>query len=346
MRTYRSFAAAVAPIALAAALATTGCKKQEAAAPAASVDPAKVEPAKEAPKAAEAKPGENPADPAVAPPAAVSTTTSVSVLSDPCPAAGEDPASCPKKPATVDDKIKVGHILIGWKGSLPGKPVERSKPEALKLASEVAHEARKQGSDFVALMWKNSQDPGPGVYDVTPEMRKRFVPEFTAMATSLGEGQVDVVESRFGYHVMKRVPFDFVVPEKPLEVVCADACPGEGEDQASCPSKQDPAPKEVEVTHILVAYVGAMRAAPEVKRTKEEAKKYAIELTHKGRAKGADFAKLKEEAKSDDPGPGTYPITADAPMIPPFKTMALRLGVGQVDVVETDFGFHVMRRNK
>ena len=346
MRTYRSFAATVAPIAVAAALAVTGCKKQEAAPAAPAAEPAKIEAAKEAPKADEAKPAETPADPAVAPPAAVSTTTSVSVMSDPCPAEGEDAAACPTKQASVDDKIKVAHILIGWKGSLPGKPVERSKPEALKLATELAHAARKKDSDFVALMWKESQDPGPGIYEATPELRKRFVPEFSAMATSLGQGQVDVVESRFGYHVMKRVAFEFVVPEKPLEVVMTDACPAAGEDAAACPSKQDPAPKDVEVTHILVAYVGAMRASPEVKRTKEEAKKQAIELTHKGRVKGADFNKLKDEAKSDDPGPGTYPITADAPMVPAFKTMSLRLGVGQVDVVETDFGYHVIKRNK
>lgn len=342
MRTYRSLSAAVAPIALAALVATTGCNKTADKAPAAApvAEPAKTA---EAPKAEEPKPAEA----AVAPAAAPSPTAApAAVMTDPCPAEGEDPAACPKRPDQVDDQIKVAHILIGWQGSLPGKTVTRTKEEAKKLAIDVAHQARKQGADFIPLMWQHSQDPGPGVYEATPEMRKRFVPEFGAMATSLGLGQVDIVESRFGYHVMKRVPFDFAAPEKPLEVIVTDACPGEGEDPAACPSKQDPAPKEVEVSHILVAYQGAMRAAPEVKRSKDEAKKLAIELAHKARKKAADFGKIKDEAKSDDPGPGTYPVSADAPMVPPFKTMALRLGVGQVDVVETDFGYHVMKRTK
>jgi hypothetical protein len=341
MRTYRSLSAAVAPIALAALIATAGCNKTP---PAPAAEPTK---AAEAPKAAEAKPA-GPAEAAAVPPAAAPSPTAApaAVMTDPCPAEGEDPAACPKKPEKIDDQIKVAHILIGWAGSLPGKTVTRTKDEAKKLAIDVAHQARKQGADFIPLMWQHTQDPGPGVYEATPEMRKRFVPEFGAMATSLGLGQVDIVESRFGFHVMKRLAFDFVAPEKPLEVIVTDACPGEGEDPAACPSKQDPAPKEVEVTHILVAYEGAMRAAPEVKRTKEEAKKLSIELAHKGRKKGADFGKIKDEAKSDDPGPGTYPVSADAPMVPPFKAMALRLGAGQVDVVETDFGYHVMKRTK
>ncbi|MBI5610594.1 MAG: peptidylprolyl isomerase [Deltaproteobacteria bacterium] len=324
-------------VALAALALAPACKKEQPA-----EAPKTEAPKAEAPKAEEPKAADLPKPPSpAAMPGAVSAT---SAMEGPCPLPGEDPASCPTKPATVDDDIKIAHVLIGWDGSLPGKKAGRDEAGAAKLAQEVAHKARTQGGDFVKLIWEFSQDPGPGIYEVTPPMRRRFVPEFTAMALSLGVNQVDIVKTRFGFHVMKRVPFDFVAPDKPLVAVMKDPCPAEGEDQAACPSKQETKPTEVEVTHILIAYQGAMRST--ATRTKEEAEKTAIQLCHDARKKGADFAKIKEAAKSDDPGPGTYPVSKDSPMVAPFKQLALSLGVGQVDVVESDFGYHVMKRGK
>lgn len=327
------------PLALATSLAlgAVACKKDEPAQPVPT--PATAEPA--AAPAADAAP-------ATPPPATPSPTAAApsgpSALKDPCPMPGEDPAACPGPQAKVDDDIQVGHVLIGWDGSLPGEKVGRTKDQALQLATQIAHEARKPGTDFVKLIWQHSQDPGPGVYKVTPDMRGRYVPQFTAMALTLGVGQVDVVETRFGYHVMKRVPFDFVPPEKPLEKVMTDACPAEGEDPAACPSVQDPKPTSVEVSHILIGYAGSLPGKDE-KRTKEEAKAFAIKLAHDSRKKGADFQALMKQ-HSQDPGPGTYPVDKDAGLVPAFKQLSMQLGVGQVDVVETNFGYHVIRRNK
>lgn len=317
-----------------AGLGIPGCKKAEpAAAPAAA--------ATVAPAAAPA-PATATATAAAPTPAAAPAEPKLSVLDTACPGEGEDAAACPKKPDKVDDDIQVGHVLIGWAGSLPGETVTRTKPEALKLAKEVAHEARKAGTDFVKLIWQSSQDPGPGVYKVTPDLRGRYVPQFTAMALSLGVGQVDVVETDFGYHVMKRVPFDFVAPEKPLEKVMTDACPAPGEDPAACPTPADKPHEKVKVSHVLIAYAGAMRSA-EMKLTKDQAKVEAIRVAHEARKKGADFAKLVKEF-SKDPGEGTYEVMADSQFVPGFKQLALSLGKGQVDIVETPFGFHVMKR--
>ncbi len=325
-------------VALTALALAPACKKEQPAAAEPKVELAKAD----APKAGDQRPADLPKPAsAAALPGPVSVT---SAMEGPCPLPGEDPAACPVKPTTLDDNIKVAHVLIGWDGSLPGKKAGRDEAGAGKLAQEVAHKARTQGNDFIKLVWEYSQDPGPGVYEVTPPMRRRFVPEFSAMALSLGVGQVDIVKTRFGYHVMKRVAFDYAAPDKPLAAVMKDACPAAGEDAAACPSKQEPKPTDVEVTHILLAYQGAMRST--ATRTKEEAEKQAIQLCHDARKKGADFAKIKEAAKSDDPGPGTYPISKDSPMVAPFKQLGMSLGVGQVDVVESDFGYHVIRRNK
>lgn len=353
MRFYRFTAAALA---LGCALTSAGCKKAEPAAaagteaakptdpaaatatgtPGAAEAPAAAQPGTAQPANAEAL---KPADPAAA--AGGPATASASVLSDPCPAPGEDPAACPAKPATVDPDIQIAHVLIGWKGSLP-IDVAISKPEALTLATQLAHDARKPGSDFMALVWQHSKDPGPGVYRVTPETRGKFVPPFTAMAESLGVGQVDVVETSFGFHVMKRLPATFVAPEKPIEKVITDACPGDGEDAAACPSTQDPKPTATKVSHILIGYAGSLPGTP-VTRTKDEAKMLAIKLCHDARKKGADFEPLMK-ANTQDPGPGTYPVDKDAGLVPPFKSLGLALGKGQVDIVETSFGYHVMKR--
>ncbi|MSP91157.1 MAG: hypothetical protein EXR79_05045 [Myxococcales bacterium] len=350
----RYFRVSAAVLALGCALTSVGCKKVEpateaaksadpaaatapgaAAAPGAAPAPAAAPPAP-APGAAETP---NPGDPATA--AGAPASASLSVLRDLCPAAGEDPAACPAKPAAVDKDIQIAHVLIGWKGSLP-IDVAITKPEALTLATKVAHDARKPGADFMALVWQHSKDPGPGVYHVTADTRGKFVPPFTAMAESLGIGQVDVVETSFGFHVMKRLPADFVSPEKPIEKVITDACPGDGEDAAACPTAQDPPPTATKVAHILIGFAGSLPGTP-VTRTKDEAKALAIKLCHDARKKGADFETLMK-ANTQDPGPGTYPVDKDAGLVPPFKSLGLALGKGQVDIVETSFGYHVMKR--
>ena len=327
------FGKKLVPFACCALLASACNKPAEApAAPAPAPAAPAPAPAAEAPKPV---PPPAPASPTGAPANEV-------VLTDPCPMPGEDAAACPAKPTTVDDNIKVAHVLVGWEGSLPGKQIKRTKDEALKLAKELAHEARKPGNDFIGLVWKHSDDNGPGVYEVTPQMRGRYVPQFTAMALSLGQGQVDIVATRFGYHVMKRLPFDFKAPDKPLVKLLTDACPLAGEDPTTCPTEQKPKPEKTTVSHILIGFQGSL-PGENVTLTREEALKKAIEVAHQARKKGADFSVLMK-ANSKDPGPGTYPVDANAQLVPPFKQLSLSLGKGQIDIVETSFGYHIIKR--
>lgn len=105
----------------------------------------------------------------------------------------------------------------------------------------------------------------------------------------------------------------------------------------------------VEASHILVQYAGATRAAPSITRTKDEAKKRIQEVATKASA-GADFAQLAVEY-SDEPSAATRRGALGSfrrnAMVKPFADAAFALKVGEVSgVVETDFGFHLIKRSR
>ncbi len=92
-----------------------------------------------------------------------------------------------------------------------------------------------------------------------------------------------------------------------------------------------------------------MRAGPDVKRSKDEAKKLAVEVMNKAK-KGQDFAGLAKQY-SDEPGAkdraGSLGKFGKGQMVKPFSEAAFALKPGQVsDIVETDFGFHVIKRTE
>ena len=100
------------------------------------------------------------------------------------------------------------------------------------------------------------------------------------------------------------------------------------------------------VSHILIAYKGAMQAAPSVKLTKEEAKAKAEGLLAQVNANPSSIAMLAM-MNSDDQGSkqngGVYDNVAPKQMVKPFDDFLFGNPVGKTGVVETDFGFHVMK---
>jgi parvulin-like peptidyl-prolyl isomerase len=125
--------------------------------------------------------------------------------------------------------------------------------------------------------------------------------------------------------------------------------PAEGEAEAKAPAAAEAVPTSVEASHFLVQYKGSMRAPESITRTKEEAKKRAEEGLAKAK-KGGDFAKIVGEY-SDEPGAaargGSLGEFTAGQMVKPFSDAAFKLKVGQISgLVETDFGFHVIKRTK
>jgi parvulin-like peptidyl-prolyl isomerase len=96
-----------------------------------------------------------------------------------------------------------------------------------------------------------------------------------------------------------------------------------------------------------VSYKGASGSG--AARTKEEAKKRAEEVLAKAKA-GQDFAALSTQY-SDDTGAkargGALGNFTREQMVAPFSAAAFALRPGQLSgIVETNFGFHIIKRTE
>jgi hypothetical protein len=108
-------------------------------------------------------------------------------------------------------------------------------------------------------------------------------------------------------------------------------------------------PDEVAASHILISYKGADRADAKIKRGKQAAKKEANRIRDLILNEGKDFAEMAKEHSDGPSGPkggdlGKFKFEV---MAKPFSEAAFALEVGEVsEVVETGFGFHIIKRTQ
>jgi hypothetical protein len=296
-----------------------------------------------APSAATARPS------AEVPRAAAPAEAAADAVASPPTAAGPEAATATE--ATTDatvpptpppaDRVQVAAILIAWKGSIPDPRVERDADAAEAESARLLAAAAAEGADFFALMWAHSDDPGDGVYRLDAHSAGRFAAPLVERALRLAIGQVDRVRTRFGWHVLLRLPDDAATPPRPAQDRCG-RCPLPGEDPATCVQRPAVTPDATEVESILVAWRGTPGGAGPA-RTREEARALALELCHAVRTVPGQFDALRTR-HSDDPGTGRYRVRPDSALAEGFRRMALGLTPGNVAVVETAFGWHVLRR--
>jgi hypothetical protein len=109
------------------------------------------------------------------------------------------------------------------------------------------------------------------------------------------------------------------------------------------------APVEIGARHVLIQWMGCRRAPETVVRTREQALAVAEQVLKKARA-GEDLGRLANEY-SDEPMAGSRAGSLGCfrrgTMDKRFEAAAFALKPGDIsDVVETDFGFHVIQRTE
>ena len=236
-------------------------------------------------------------------------------------------------------EVQVKHVLIGWKdlaaayqGQMDPRAGQRTNADAAKLAQDVFAKLKANPDSIDAAIKEHSEDPGSLTGDpYTITAGSHFVPEFMKLALRLKEREAGIVKTTYGYHVMMRVPPPLPDPLESTDIMSRPAEPG-------------PMP----VQHILIGWKESP-AAKDLRaknRTKADADKLATEVLAKVR-NGGDMAKLMKQY-SEDPGSKdtarAYDVSADAPLVDPFKKLSMRLKVGEAGLVKTPFGWHIIKR--
>lgn len=108
-------------------------------------------------------------------------------------------------------------------------------------------------------------------------------------------------------------------------------------------------PTQIGARHILVMHDDSQAKPPNVERSREAAKARAVAALAKIRA-GASFDDIVKEY-TDEPGgaerAGDLGVFDRGTMVKPFADAAFALGVGQVsEIVETKYGFHIIKRTE
>lgn len=98
-------------------------------------------------------------------------------------------------------------------------------------------------------------------------------------------------------------------------------------------------------SHILIAYEGATRAPSTVTRTQAEAQREANRIFRLARRRNANFEDLARE-NSDGPTRtrgGDLGFFQEGQMAEPFYDFVNKNRIGRIGLVETEFGFHIIK---
>lgn len=105
-----------------------------------------------------------------------------------------------KDKLSLPEQVKASHILIRFKDDAS----DEDKKDAMAKIEDLRKRA-VSGEDFAELAKENSEDgSAPQGGDLGYFRRGMMVPQFEAVAFSLDAGKIsDVVETQFGYHIIK-----------------------------------------------------------------------------------------------------------------------------------------------
>lgn len=113
----------------------------------------------------------------------------------------------------IANTAQVKHILISWsdlaeafQGHLHPRAAKRSKADA-EVEVRALVKQLQDGADFDALMKAHSEDTSSAMsgrpFTVTPD--SQLVIEFRQMSLRLRPGEFGVIQSDYGFHIIKRI---------------------------------------------------------------------------------------------------------------------------------------------
>ena len=228
------------------------------------------------------------------------------------------------------------HIVIGW-DQRPANTDPRARARTKEAADTLAQEllAKARGKvDMAKLMKQHSEDPKSKDSGRVHKLTDTSSDPVERLALRLKIDEAALIRSALGWHVVKRVPTPPPPPPDKLESVAI--------------LKRKPETDAAKVKHILVGWTdlnaGDERAQT---RTRAQLDKLVPEIIDRAK-QGEPFESLMIAFSEDAPQmvkAGTaYDVTQDAPLALPFVNLSLRLKVGEIGVVRTDFGLHIIKR--
>jgi len=236
--------------------------------------------------------------------------------------------------------VQVQHVVIGWKdapsaqaGRADKRAMERTKADADKLAQELLGKVRAN-ADMAKLMKEYSEDAGTKdtatPYDISATTQ--YVEGLKNLALRLKVSEAGLVKTPFGWHIVKRLPPPPPPPPDPLDSVDI--------------LKRKPGTGKVKVKHILLGWTAVHVEDERAKKRDRKTLEKLVKDTVAKLKKGSKIEPLAAEM-SEDPGSRAgiaIDVSPETNFTPPFKDMSLRLKVGEVGIVKTDFGIHIIQR--
>ena len=115
----------------------------------------------------------------------------------------------------TNNYIKAQHILFMTQDQTTGEQFDAATIEEKRAQAQATLDRINAGEDFAALMNELSEDTGLAQYPDGYEFTKgEMVPQFEEAAFALEVGAVSgIVETSYGFHIIKRLPFE-VTDEK------------------------------------------------------------------------------------------------------------------------------------
>ncbi len=233
------------------------------------------------------------------------------------PPAPVEPPAPPPRPAPDATEACAQILVVAWAGAEGAEATVIRDEASAKTEAEALREKLLAGTEVRELAEASDE----------PRTRAKHGAMGTFERDKWPEKYAALADPLFAVHPGEVTP----VVKLPHGFVVAKRC----------------AVEKIHTRHILVRYKGAKNAEPGIRRDTKAARKLADKIYAEATAPGADFAALAQKYSEDGSAErgGDLGSVGRGMFAPPFETAAFALGPGATsEVVETDFGFHIIQR--